>query len=63
MPTLVLSYRSLGFSVLMFIGTVWALTYKRRPRDVNRLIAGVTIMLFVLSTAVSFLLLIYCIIC
>lgn len=40
-----------GFSVLMFIGTVWALTYKRRPRDVNRLIAGVTIMLFVLSTA------------
>lgn len=40
-----------GFSVLMFIGTVWALTYKRRARDINRLIAGVTIMLFVLSTA------------
>lgn len=40
-----------GFSVLMFIGTVWALIYKRRVRDVNRLIAAVAIMLLTLSTA------------
>lgn len=41
----------------MFIGTIWALTYKRRLREVNRLIVAVTVMLLILSTAVSFLLL------
>ncbi|KAG1783400.1 hypothetical protein EV702DRAFT_1191823 [Suillus placidus] len=40
-----------GFSVLMFIGTIWALTYKRHMRDVNRPITSVAVLLFVLSTA------------
>ncbi|KAG1805522.1 uncharacterized protein BJ212DRAFT_1580734 [Suillus subaureus] len=40
-----------GFSVLMFIGTIWALTYKRHMRDVNRPITAVAILLFALSTA------------
>ncbi|KAG1842278.1 hypothetical protein DFJ58DRAFT_806824 [Suillus subalutaceus] len=40
-----------GFSVLMFIGTIWALTYKRHMRDVNRPIAAVAVLLFTLSTA------------
>ncbi|KAG2029202.1 hypothetical protein BDR03DRAFT_1018752 [Suillus americanus] len=40
-----------GFSVLMFIGTIWALTYKRHMRDVNRPITAVAVLLFVLSTA------------
>ncbi|KAG2111462.1 hypothetical protein DEU56DRAFT_896569 [Suillus clintonianus] len=40
-----------GFSLLMFIGTIWALTYKRRIRDVNRPIAVVAILLLILSTA------------
>ncbi|KAG1744857.1 hypothetical protein EDB19DRAFT_502209 [Suillus lakei] len=39
-----------GFSVLMFIGTIWALTYKRRMQDVNRLIAVVAILLLLVST-------------
>ncbi|KAG1728774.1 hypothetical protein EDB19DRAFT_1642370 [Suillus lakei] len=37
-----------GFSVLMFIGTIWASSYKR---DVNRPIALVAILLLILSTA------------
>ncbi|KAG2144352.1 hypothetical protein DEU56DRAFT_732818 [Suillus clintonianus] len=37
-----------GFSVLMFIGTMWASTYKP---DVNRSIASVAILLLMLSTA------------
>ncbi|KAG1879637.1 hypothetical protein C8R48DRAFT_589240 [Suillus tomentosus] len=40
-----------GFSVLMFIGTIWALTHKRHMRDVNRPITAVAVLLFVLSTA------------
>ncbi|KAG1805524.1 uncharacterized protein BJ212DRAFT_1391296 [Suillus subaureus] len=40
-----------GFSVLMFIGTIWALTYKRHMRDVNRPITAVAVLLFALSTA------------
>ncbi|KAG1829016.1 hypothetical protein DFJ58DRAFT_294284 [Suillus subalutaceus] len=40
-----------GFSVLMFIGTIWTFTYKQRIRDINRPIAVVAILLFVLSTA------------
>lgn len=40
-----------GFSVLMFIGTIWALTYKRSMRDVNRPVAAAAILLLLLSTA------------
>ncbi|KAG2136052.1 hypothetical protein DEU56DRAFT_367205 [Suillus clintonianus] len=40
-----------GFSALMFMGTVWALTYKCRIQDVNRPIAVVAILLFMISTA------------
>ncbi|KAG2335436.1 hypothetical protein BDR05DRAFT_970821 [Suillus weaverae] len=40
-----------GFSVLMFIGTIWALTYKCHMRDVNRPITVVAVLLLVLSTA------------
>jgi len=37
----------------MFIGTIFALTRKRRIQDVNRPIAAVATLLLVLSTAVS----------
>ncbi|KAG0706681.1 hypothetical protein DFH29DRAFT_137578 [Suillus ampliporus] len=40
-----------GFSVLMFIGTIWASTYKHRTRDVNRSVTVVAVLLFILSTA------------
>jgi hypothetical protein len=40
-----------GFSVLMFIGTIWALTYKHHMRDINRPITAVAVLLFALSTA------------
>ncbi|KAG1778897.1 hypothetical protein EV702DRAFT_143670 [Suillus placidus] len=40
-----------GFSVLMFIGTIWALTYKRRMRDINHPIAVVAVLLLLTSTA------------
>ncbi|KAG2140177.1 hypothetical protein DEU56DRAFT_856398 [Suillus clintonianus] len=40
-----------GFSVLMFIGTIWIITYKRRIRVVNRPAAAVATLLFLLSTA------------
>ncbi|KAG1842252.1 hypothetical protein DFJ58DRAFT_666040 [Suillus subalutaceus] len=40
-----------GFSVLMFIGTIWTFTYKKRMRDVNRPAAAVAVSLFLLSTA------------
>lgn len=40
-----------GFSVLMFMGTIWSLTYKRRVQDVNRPIAIVACLLLILSTA------------
>ncbi|KAG2053865.1 hypothetical protein BDR06DRAFT_885126 [Suillus hirtellus] len=40
-----------GFSVLMFMGTMWSLTYKQHVRDINRPIAIVAILLFLLSTA------------
>ncbi|KAG1752150.1 hypothetical protein EDB19DRAFT_1094499 [Suillus lakei] len=35
----------------MFMGTVWALTYKCRIRDINPPIAVVAILLFIISTA------------
>ncbi|KAG0702251.1 hypothetical protein DFH29DRAFT_508473 [Suillus ampliporus] len=40
-----------GLSILMFIGTIWTLTYKRRVRDINRPIAVIALLLFMLSTA------------
>ncbi|KAG1757413.1 hypothetical protein EDB19DRAFT_36257 [Suillus lakei] len=40
-----------GFSVLMFICTIWTFIYKRRIQDVNRPIAMVATLMFVLSTA------------
>jgi hypothetical protein len=40
-----------GFSVLMFVGTMWTLTYKRRMKEINRPIALVAFMLLILSTA------------
>ncbi|KAG1725528.1 hypothetical protein EDB19DRAFT_1915044 [Suillus lakei] len=40
-----------GFSVLMFMGTVWSLTYKQRIQDINRPIIVVAILLLILSTA------------
>ncbi|KAG2144639.1 uncharacterized protein EDB93DRAFT_525992 [Suillus bovinus] len=39
-----------GFSVLMFMGTIWTFTYKKRMRDVNRPVATVAVLLFLLST-------------
>lgn len=35
----------------MFIGTIWTFTYKQRIRDINRPIAVIAVLLFVLSTA------------
>ncbi|KAG1831967.1 hypothetical protein DFJ58DRAFT_750415 [Suillus subalutaceus] len=49
--SLVLESMLYGFSVLMFIGTIWALTYKRHIRDVNRPNTTVAVLLFALSTA------------
>ncbi|KAG2337626.1 hypothetical protein BDR05DRAFT_894907 [Suillus weaverae] len=40
-----------GFSVLMFVGTIWIITYKRRIRDINRPAVAVATLLFLLSTA------------
>jgi hypothetical protein len=40
-----------GFSVLMFIGTMWALTYKHSMREVNRPVAAAAVLLLILSTA------------
>ncbi|KAG1804471.1 hypothetical protein EV424DRAFT_1432111 [Suillus variegatus] len=40
-----------GFSVLMFIGTIWTFTYKQRIRDINQPSTVVATLLFVLSTA------------
>ncbi|KAG2356236.1 hypothetical protein BDR07DRAFT_1423870, partial [Suillus spraguei] len=39
-----------GFSVLMFIGTMWALTYKRTVRDISRPITAAAVLLLILST-------------
>jgi FtsH-binding integral membrane protein len=38
----------------MCLGTIWTFTYKRHIQDINRPIAVVATLLFVLSTAVSF---------
>ncbi|KAG1859835.1 hypothetical protein F4604DRAFT_1930571 [Suillus subluteus] len=40
-----------GFSVLMFIGTIWTFTYKRHTGGVNYPMAVVATLLFLLSTA------------
>lgn len=39
----------------MFIGIIWSLAYERRIQDIKRPIAAVSILLLILSTAVSFL--------
>ncbi|KAG2090776.1 uncharacterized protein F5147DRAFT_724486 [Suillus discolor] len=39
-----------GFSVLMFLGTIWIITYKRRTCDVNRPAVVVATLMFLLST-------------
>ncbi|KAG2344935.1 hypothetical protein BDR05DRAFT_164024 [Suillus weaverae] len=39
-----------GFSVLMFIGTIWTFMYKRCIRDVRRPITVIATLLFLLST-------------
>ncbi|KAG1732149.1 hypothetical protein EDB19DRAFT_1299516 [Suillus lakei] len=39
-----------GFSVLLFIGTIWTVAYKHCMRDGNRPIVGVALLLFILST-------------
>lgn len=39
-----------GFSVLMFMGTIWTFTYIQRIQDVNRPIAAVATLMFLLST-------------
>ncbi|KAG2141103.1 hypothetical protein DEU56DRAFT_283837 [Suillus clintonianus] len=39
-----------GFSALMFIGTIWAFTYKRRMRDINWPMAAIATLMFLLST-------------
>ncbi|KAJ8594709.1 hypothetical protein M405DRAFT_808478 [Rhizopogon salebrosus TDB-379] len=40
-----------GFSLLMFMATIWTLTYKQRLRDINCPITVVAVALLVLSTA------------
>ncbi|KAG1898785.1 uncharacterized protein F5891DRAFT_1144498 [Suillus fuscotomentosus] len=40
-----------GFSVLMFGGTMWALTHRRRMKEINRINTAVAFMLLILSTA------------
>ncbi|KAG2040549.1 hypothetical protein BDR03DRAFT_980137 [Suillus americanus] len=44
-----------GFSTLLFIGTIWSLTYRRQRQDINFPILVVAVLLLILSTAVSFL--------
>jgi hypothetical protein len=39
--------------MLLFVGTIWSLTYKQRKKDINRPIVIVVILLCMLSTAVS----------
>ncbi|KAG2106928.1 uncharacterized protein F5147DRAFT_216204 [Suillus discolor] len=39
-----------GFSVLMFLGTIWIITYKCRTRNINRPAVVVATLLFLLST-------------
>jgi hypothetical protein len=43
----------LGFSVLMFCGTMWALVYGRTNAEINKLMLTVAVLLLVLSTTVS----------
>ncbi|KAG1820617.1 hypothetical protein EV424DRAFT_1512077 [Suillus variegatus] len=40
-----------GLSILLFIGTVWSLTYKRHKQDINLPILIVAVLLLILSTA------------
>lgn len=40
-----------GFSILLFIGTIWSLTHKRHMQDINLPILIVAVLLLILSTA------------
>lgn len=40
-----------GFSTLLFIGTIWSLTYRRQRQDINFPILVVAVLLLILSTA------------
>ncbi|KAG1896565.1 uncharacterized protein F5891DRAFT_958466 [Suillus fuscotomentosus] len=40
-----------GLSILLFIGTIWSLTYKRHKQDINLPILIVAVLLLILSTA------------
>ncbi|KAG2142365.1 hypothetical protein DEU56DRAFT_260171 [Suillus clintonianus] len=39
-----------GFSILMFMGTIWILAYEKRAQDINRRMIVVAILLLILST-------------
>ncbi|KAH7928964.1 hypothetical protein BV22DRAFT_1029977 [Leucogyrophana mollusca] len=39
-----------GFSLMMFGGTVWALSYRRPRKDINRIMMSVAFLLLILST-------------
>ncbi|KAH7906431.1 hypothetical protein BJ138DRAFT_635681 [Hygrophoropsis aurantiaca] len=39
-----------GFSLMMFGGTMWALSYRRHKRDINRLMMAIAFLLLILST-------------
>jgi predicted membrane metal-binding protein len=43
----------LGFSLLMFCGTVWVLVFGRSMAKINKLMLSVAILLLLLSTTVS----------
>ena len=43
----------LGFSLLMFCGTVWALVYGRVKAEINKLMLTVAVLFLTLSTTVS----------
>ena len=42
-----------GFSLLMFCGTIWSLTFGRTRKEVNKLMVTIATLLLVLSTTVS----------
>ncbi|KAG2076122.1 hypothetical protein BDR04DRAFT_746942 [Suillus decipiens] len=51
LTTVVLEGILYGFSLLMFMDTIWSLTYKQHAQDINRSITAVAILLLLLSTA------------
>jgi len=47
------SKRDVGFSLLMFIGTIWVLTREERHHASTRMMISVAVVFLVLSTTVS----------